>query len=168
MSRKKRRYTGQESAYLDAVAAETARLDRIPPAAARRLKGISVRCPAGGCLLAAVRELPLRGGGAHYVCEARHGRQIFTVGILNWHFYNRELGCSCCDPAMDWIHVACRHGDGHLENAWLMQCVDVGLGSVHGRETHEHILGSAPEELRRGARAGVFHPEASTWRPLKP
>lgn len=164
MSRRKRRYTEEEQTYLDVVDSQAARLDRLPEGAKRRLRAIRVRCPDGGCLLASVWELPLRGGGFRYLCEARHGPRSLSVGILNWHFHNRTYGCRCCEPALEDVESSCRHGDAVLGNAWLMDCLAVAFGWTGPSQTVEEMVAGAPEELQLGARSGVFHPAKSAWR----
>lgn len=133
-------------------------LDKQSPRVVRRLRVIAVRCPDGGCLLGEVFKLPLRRGGQRFLARCITNRYT-RAEILNWAFSDDWKGATV------WYPVGCRHGNGKVERAWLLDVAGLVEGWHHAHQSVDEARAMAPAAEQRGIKSGVFHPKPELWRP---
>jgi hypothetical protein len=131
-------------------------LDKQTARVRRHMHVLSVRCPTRGCLLSEVYKFPLRRSGERYLARCMTTR-ITTVEILNWAFSDDWHG-----PTV-WYPISCRHGNGKIERAWLLDIAGLREGWRHAMRTVEEERARAPQADHHGIKSGVFHPVPKLW-----
>jgi hypothetical protein len=145
------------------------RLLRIPPAARKRLRQVTIRCPSRGCLLATIYEFPtftttediangLDGGIRYlYVGHTPAGTEVWD--LLNY-------ACAC-NQALYW-RAGCRCGSASMDRIWMEELFLIADRWHRHNETEIQAIAALPEDLRRFWGKRVFHPEPEAWHAKKP
>jgi hypothetical protein len=145
------------------------RLLRIPPAARKRLKQVTIRCPVKGCLLATVYEFS-RFATAEDVAAGRDGgiQYLYVgqtpAGTKVWDLLN--YACAC-NQVLYW-RAGCRCGFASLCRVRMMDLFFVADRVCLRNQTEAEAIAVLPEHLRRFWGKRVFHPDPAAWHAKKP
>jgi hypothetical protein len=144
------------------------RLIRIPLAAQKRLKQVTIRCPAKGCLLATIYEFPSfvtaedvaagRGGGVRYLYVGHTPAGTEVWDLLNY-------ACAC-NQVLYW-RAGCRCGFASLCRIWMQDLFLVADRWHRSSETEDEGIAALPAHLRPFWGKRVFHPDPAAWHAKK-
>ena len=179
--------------YWTAANAIMKKLERMPPAVRSKLKRIDIRCPARGCKLATVYQVPCRPTAEDIEHHRRHAMRdadgkpkyplapvdYFYVGrtaggsdvydILNYAssrtWKDKVRGCSCC--RIIYWRSGCRHGTASIDREAIYDMFGLADRLVHFHTTEEKTVAGLPDDLRPFWGKRVFHPGHAAWHPKK-
>lgn len=154
----------QLPAYQNELVRYIKRLLRIPVPARKRLKQVSIRCPAKGCLLATVYEFPMlttaedtagrRDGGVRYLFVGRT-----PAGTELWELLN--YACAC-NQVLYW-RAGCRCGTATLCRSGMQELFWTADRICPPGRTEAEEIASLPKHVQRFWGKRVFHPDPEQW-----